>query len=455
MDLPNYFLADLHDPAALSPGLITEACQTLKRNREKFLAPLSTETLIDTIAELAQEWQHEQFDLRKHVLNEGPAATGFSRESLAAGLDAFFRGITRESLEDLIVQDLGHVGRLDDLVSDSHESRQGRGARARGPDLLMHIAGGVLPNPTLVSMILGLLTRSAQFLKCPSRAAFLPRMFAHSLYRHDRKLGACLEIADWPGGHAELEAALFAETDCVMVTGSDETLGAVRCRLPGFVRFIGYGHRVSFAYISQEMFVRGNLPRLAQDAAADIVAWNQLGCLSPHVIYLEANGPLPPDAFGDELAAELNRREQEQPRGMVPTGEAAAIATRRNFYEIRAATDGSTRCWASEHSTAWTIVLENDPAFRLSCMNRFVYLKPIASLDQVLQEAATVQNHLSTVGLAAPRKRFHELANVFARWGATRICPIGRMQSPPLAWRHDGRPSLGELVTWTTCELPN
>jgi hypothetical protein len=31
---------------------------------------------------------------------------------------------------------------------------------------------------------------------------------------------------------------------------------------------------------------------------------------------------------------------------------------------------------------------------------------------------------------------------------------LGRMQRPPLTWRQDGRPTLGDLVTWTGHELP-
>jgi hypothetical protein len=38
MNLPNYFLADLPPEATLSAAMITEACQTLKRNREHYLA---------------------------------------------------------------------------------------------------------------------------------------------------------------------------------------------------------------------------------------------------------------------------------------------------------------------------------------------------------------------------------------------------------------------------------
>ena len=45
-----------------------------------------------------------------------------------------------------------------------------------------------------------------------------------------------------------------------------------------------------------------------------------------------------------------------------------------------------------------------------------------------------------------------ELALQLARWGVTRVCPLGQMQNPPLTWRHDGRPALGDLVTWTDWE---
>ncbi len=38
LNLPSYFLADLPPEAELTAGLITEACQTLKRNRERSLS---------------------------------------------------------------------------------------------------------------------------------------------------------------------------------------------------------------------------------------------------------------------------------------------------------------------------------------------------------------------------------------------------------------------------------
>ena len=327
-----------------------------------------------------------------------------------------------------------------------------RAAITTGPELLVHVAAGNIPSPALMSLVLGLLVRSAQFMKCATGASLLPRLFAHSLYQVEPKLGACLELAEWPGGSAPLEESLFAEANCVTATGSDETLVAIQKRLPERARFLGYGHRVSFAFVSAQVLTGFHLSRILQRAAADVTAWNQLGCLSPHVIYVEQGGETNGEQFAELLAAELAQREQVEPRGVVPAETAAGITSRRGIYEVRAAHSPDTRQWCSEGSTAWTVVFEGDPRFQLSCLNRFVYVKPVANLGEALRAADLVREHVSTVGIAVPEHTMGEVAAKLARWGATRVCPLGKMQEPPVGWRHDGRPALADLVTWTDLE---
>jgi hypothetical protein len=298
--------------------------------------------------------------------------------------------------------------------------------------------------------VLGLLTRSAQFVKCASGASLLPRLFAHSLYEAEPKLGACLEIAEWRGGNAGLESALFAEADCVTATGGDEMLAAIRAQLPLKTRFLGYGHRVSFGFVAGEVLHGSRAKKIVAAAADDVVAWNQLGCLSPHVIYVEAGGEVSPDKFAELLADELERREQTEPRGELAAEHAAVIASRRGIYEVRAAhSPETTQHWCSKNSTAWTVVYEADTRFQMSCLNRFIYVKAVSDLTAALQGADEIRGKVSTVGLAAPEEKINEIATQLARWGATRVCPLGQMQNPPLTWRHDGRPALGDLVTWT------
>src|SRR6266498_2767962 len=358
MNLPNYFLADLPPAATLSAAMISEACHALKRNRDQYLLSRSTDDLVGILSELAQSWLEADYPFRQLALKPGPDATGFSAATLSAGLDAFFSQLTADNLRALLQQELGHVHRLDQFVSTAGEHRTQRTAVATGPRLLVHIAAG---------------------------ATWLPRLFAHSLYESEPKLGACVEIAEWKGGRLDLEEALCAEADCVTATGTDETLAEIRRHLPAPVRFLGYGHRVSFGYIAHEVLSGYGAKKIAAKAAADVVAWNQLGCLSPHLFYVEHGGRVSPELFAEMLAAELAKREAAEPRGNITTTEAAVIASRRALYEVRAAASSDTRQWQSADSTAWTVVYETDFRFQLSCLNRFIYVKAVADLAEALQ----------------------------------------------------------------------
>ena len=454
MNLPNYFLADLPPEAELSPTMIAEACQTLKRNREQYLAVRSTEGLIKTLSNVAESWLEADYHFRKYALAAGPSHTGFSGATIARGLDGFFSQLTRDNFHALLVQEFGDAKRLNAICATPVEQKQDRSAIVNAPEFQAHIAAGNIPNPTMMSLVFGVLTRSAQFVKCASGTSFLPRLFAHSLYEADPKLGACLELAEWRGGNAALENVLFAEADCVTATGSDETLAAVRAQLPVKIRFLGYGQRLSFGFVASEELYGSNAKKIVARAADDIVAWNQLGCLSPHVIYVQAGGEVYPDHFAQMLADELEKRETSEPRGELPAEHAADIASRRGIYEVRAAhSPETTRHWCSQGSTAWTVIYEADARFQLSCLNRFIYVKSVTDLTAALQGADAVRGKVSTVGIAASDEKAPEIARQLARWGATRICPLGRMQTPPLTWRHDGRPALGDIVSWTDLEL--
>lgn len=453
MNLPNYFLADLPAEATLTPQMLWEACQTLKRNREQYLAKRPTRNLTKVLYEVGQNWLDPEYPFRKLALEQGPGATGFSAPVLARGLSSFFERLTIENLEALIASDLGHPQRLDAMVATAAEQKGNRAATAMGPEFITHIAAGNIPNPAFMSMTLGLLTRAAQFVKCATGASFLPRMFAHSIYDADAKLGACLEIAEWPGGTVELENAVFAEADCVTLTGCDETLAALRPRIPAKARVLPYGQRVSFGYITAEALSGHHTRKVVGNAAQDVIAWDQLGCLSPHIIYVEHGGRVSAEQFAESLAAELAEREKVEPRGRLSVEDAATIASKRAFYRVRAASSPDTRLWCSEDSTAWTVVYEADRRFQLSSLHRFIYVKAVTDLPDLLQGAESVRGKVSTVGLAAPDDRAAELASQLAGWGVTRICPLGQMQNPPLTWRHDGRPSLGDLVQWTDWEF--
>ena len=63
-ELPNYFIADINDSKVLNQKLISEACYTLKKNRERFMEDRSTQSIILLLAELGKRWLDEGYKSR-------------------------------------------------------------------------------------------------------------------------------------------------------------------------------------------------------------------------------------------------------------------------------------------------------------------------------------------------------------------------------------------------------
>jgi hypothetical protein len=453
MNRPDYFLVDLPAEAVITPDLITQAAQTLKLNRERYLSQRTTVSLVKTFCQLAQSWLEPEFPFRVEALQLGPAAAGIPAATLARGLDDFFGRFTTGDFAAWLEQEFGQADRLDTLGASRPEQRGQRRSMAQGPELIAWMPAAEPPIGPLMNLVEGFLVRSAQFIQCPKPAVFLARLFAHSLYEVEPKLGACLEIASWGDGRPELEDALWAETDAVAANGSAPKLEAIRGRLPGKVRFFGDEERVSFGFITCQALQSLAGLEIVENAVADIVPWNQAGPLAPQVFYVERGAGSAGEVFAEQLAGALAKWESQHPRGPLLAPTAAAIATRRSLYAIRAAHSPDTRCWFSQGSDAWSVVYEADPRFQVSCRQRFIYVKGVADLTEALQGADAFRHRISSVGLAATEAQAQDLARQLAAWGTPRICPLGRMQNPNLAGRRDGQPTLARLVHWTDWEL--
>src|SRR6185503_12642557 len=96
---PNFYFADLPPEAHLTAAMVTEACRTLKSNREKYLLERSTANLIQILSDLAEDWLNSDFPYRKMALAETSA---FPPATLARGLDAFFSQFTAANFEHLL-----------------------------------------------------------------------------------------------------------------------------------------------------------------------------------------------------------------------------------------------------------------------------------------------------------------------------------------------------------------
>ena len=213
---------------------------------------------------------------------------------------------------------------------------------------------------------------------------------------------------------ATSDRAVVADADLVVAMGSDDTVSEIRNSLPASTRFLPHGHRFSVAWIQQA----------ADDAwdalAADAALHDGRGCLSPTTVF----SPLAADVAGPALQRALDRAALRWPIGRVDPSESAELRTRAALTRV------AGRLFEGPGGSVHAIPGER---WRPGSLPRSLWLiqaKDIATATDVL---GSNTRWLSTVGTDTPGS-----AEAWFNAGATRVCPLGRMQRPPLLRSHDG-----------------
>jgi len=389
--------------------------------------------------------------LRREALARLPATAGVSAEMAQAVLDGMAADWRASRLERLLDIDLAGGAALDGFVPD----RAGRLVRALGPALTLHVCAGTVSGVSVTSLIRGLLVKSAVLLKPGRGDEVLPVLFRRGLEQAAPELARAAAVVYWPGGQGgDLERVALAGAELAVVHGSDDTVAGVRARVRATTPVVSYPHRLSFGVVGAGAASASadTLADRATAAARAVALFDQRGCVSPHLFYVLGDAGQA-EAFGAALAEALDRLERELPPGPPDAAVAGALHQVRGTSELLGAA-GSGRMWSGGREAAWTVVLEESPTFRPSCLARVVRIKPARSLDVVLDAVRPFRHHLQTVAVAGlERDLLLELAERLARLGAVRVAPLGAAPWPPPWWNHDGVGPLAALVRWTDVEL--
>jgi hypothetical protein len=388
--------------------------------------------LMDPLADWLELWRDASSPWRERLVDRLPEAAGMSRETVAAGLELGLADWSEEALRRLVRDELGVAG-------------QSSRARLVPFERTSVLLAGSIPMPSLLQCIVPLLLRSPTLVRAASRDRVTPMLVAESIAAVDPELGRCIEVLGFESDDRPcLES--FLASDCVVASGSDETIAEVRGLLRSNQRFVGYGHRLSLAVLGPSACSSALLEQTARNLALDVALWDQLGCLSPLAVYLVSQDERGREDFVDALAAALAVQERAAPRGPIEKRVAAMIASERSEAEMRAAAGRAVSVRADE-SGRWTVIGEDDAGWRPAPQHRFVRVHPVADADALVQGLQPIARHLSAVALAGFDDAEHRtLAACLLGLGASRICQPGRLQAPPLDWHHDGQPVLRPLA---------
>jgi hypothetical protein len=353
------------------------------------------------------------------------AAAGFSPAMVRHALPAMIAPLGGAALQALAAEA--------DMKLDSNR-----------PRFTLQILPSNVPGLAAIATALSLICRSATLLKPGRRDCVFTRLWVESLAAIDADLAACVAVAYWPGGDRDREDAALAEADLVIASGGDDAIAVLRPRVRR--RFAAYGSRLSIAAIAAECRQSAQaLGAAARGVALDVAVWDQRGCLSPRLCFVE--GDLASARAAAAAIAEALRDIGERlPRGSMSSEEILAVRRFRDAAEWADPTGGRmSDFFFADDLGVGSVVVDAGVPPQPAPTHRCLRVIPVASIESMLRVLEPLRGTLEGVGLAAAG-HFSELAAQLRAFGIPLVAAAGELQRPPLDWRHGGR---SRIAPWT------
>lgn len=418
--------------------------------------------VIDPIVGLCQRWCQPADPLRQRTITLLEECTGHHPSVIAWGLDTTIGswiGQQRDeaaAIRELLQAELTQPASLGTWVPGF---RPGEEYRWVPVSVTLQILAGNVFAALFHQLLAGVLSRSVQLVRCASGQKPMLALFIEGLSQVDPDLAALLVPVTFDHQDTEALDAAVALADVITITGADAAVEAVTYATArvnaadGRGRVVhGFGHRVSAAYLAHAIWHDPERLVLAASALAiDTCAYDQQGCLSPHVVFAEDALPTDLPVIGAALFAALQEQTVRWPVGVRHPAFLSARRAWLDTHRMRGGHPGLPHCWADDNIA---VVTDPDTPIKLLPGGRTLVLAPVGFPQGVLERLRPWQEWLGTLGVAlhpaVPLKGFRQSSGLFGKGpsgevtgpGFNRVCVLGQMQTPSLSEPHDGRPRL-------------
>ena len=315
-------------------------------------------------------------------------------------------------------------------------------------------AGNVPGNGLLIALLLHLANHTALgaaprmapavLVRNSRQAPLLAPWVLSAIEEVDPMLVAGLGMLIWDYDDAPAQRALLGQSDLVMAAASDQTIASIDAHLQAVgrpVRFHRHGHKVSFAAVGRTA-LRGDVTLPARLGALDSTLWDQYGCLSARVHFVERGGRHAPLEYATAVSEAMAWLARRFPRGAAPLR-----LLHRAYDTYKALERNGNVCVLTDYDDDWLVVLDERDwnadqwlATVNRCTGRVVVMRPVEDLREIPARylARLPTSNLQSLSVAVAADRLLELAEAAALCGVTALRGLGRAAFPHVTYSWDG-----------------
>lgn len=387
----------------LSSEEMQNLCRRLKENARDKLSALTQKEIAEDLGKLSHLWLNKNYSHRKRAEKILASASGCSLENIREGLDLAFKEATAKKLLSAL-----------SLINQFPKG-----------GLTHCIFAGIISTPILFDIYLSLLRKSAVIAKSPSREPFFPILLARSLKEISPILGECTAALWWPGGQAPFSEKIpFEQASWINAYGDDDSVAKMAVHKVSGQVFIPLGHKVSLSVIECEASQDSKIRQLTEKIAYDVSLYDQQGCLSPHVVYVEKTSGFHIQNFIEQLAQAMRAIEKKLPIGRLSLAEASRIHQVRGQYQFKK----DTFCLTSHPNTDWTVIYEKATEFHPSCLNRVIFVKPLDKIESLRRILKNWKGKIQGLAYETQKSKEESIRELAEFLNIPILRPLGQIQ---------------------------
>lgn len=420
---------------------VTRVIDHLETKGRAIIQSYRVDELIDRIDEAVRLLLDRTSLVREKLLRDLQTSE-YDREMIDLHLTDYVKQFRAHELRTFLVEDFGNPA-----VLDTWQPRvKGGLSRAVAAPVTYHSWSGNVPGVSLWSFVSQLLVKGPIFGKVATREPYVATAFAYALEQVDAHLAEAIALFWWPG-ESELQHVVYERVPLVVAYGHNDTLARIEASLPVTTRLLGYGHKWSFSVIGKEALDAYEYERTLHDVAWDVVNFNQQGCYSPQVVFVERGGNVSPREAAAQLFHELGTWEVKHPIRPLALAEKQRVQAYVSSGRIRAIQCEGAAIWCAPDAS-YSVRFEPEGAVEPSPLHRHVTVYPFDTIEDVLAALRPLRAYLQTASVATSTERMTDWATQLSDVGVTRLAAVGTMTGTEAGWHHDGRLSVMDLIQW-------
>jgi phenylacetate-coenzyme A ligase PaaK-like adenylate-forming protein len=315
--------------------------------------------------------------------------------------------------------------------------------------ILVHIAPTNVFTVGILCVIEGLLSGNINILKTSAGQQRLPQLFFEAFLSLDDRnlLKPYIIVVEVPSGNRPLLQRIINTADVVSAWGSEEAIAAIRAMTPQGIRFVAWGHKISFAYFAAECLQDTDA---MEKVCRDVCLLDQNGCSSPQDVFVETDDFEELQRFTARFAEVLAEVSAASPRTVPDQAQQAEVTTHVSIARTEEAL-GLTRVIQAE-DFSWAVIADRRGGLGISPLFRTVLIRPLPETD-IITRLRPMKRYLQTAALIAPRSRIISLSRLLLAAGCLRIRSAGHMHDGYLGEPHDGVYALPSFMKRISVQL--